>query len=279
MRISRRRFLRLAAGAAALPVVSRMAHAQAYPTRPVRLVVGYPAGGPVDILARLMGQYLSEKLGQPFVVENRPGAASNVATEAVTRAPPDGYTLLLVGSANSINATLYDRLNFDFLRDIAPVAAIARFPFVMVLNPLFPATSVPAFIAYAKANPGKINMASAGIGTPSHIFGELFKMMTGVNMVHVPYRGEAPELTDLLGGQVQVCFATLPGSIEHIRARRLRALAVTTATRLEMLPDVPSVAEFIAGFEMTGRQSAGLGGRPQGAARQSSRSRQRRSDR
>ena len=204
MKLPRRQFLHLAAGAAALPAVSRIAWAQAYPTRPVRIIVGFPAGGATDIVARLMGQWLSERLGQPFVIENRPGAGSNIATEAVVRAPPDGYTLLLVGPPNAINATLYEKLNFNFIRDIAPVAGIIRVPIVMVVNPSVPAKTVPEFIAYAKANPGKINMASAGNGTPHHVSGELFKMMAGVNMVHVPYRGAAPALTDLLGGQVQV---------------------------------------------------------------------------
>ena len=211
MKRPRRQFLHLAAGAAALPAVSRCRRAQAYPTRPVRMVVTYAAGGPNDIIARLMGQWLSEHLGQPFVVENRPGAAGNIGTEAVVRAPPDGYTLLLVSTYNAINATLYDKLNFNFIRDIAPVAGIScSMPFVMVVHPSVPAKTVPEFIAYAKANPGKINLASSGIGSTSHVFGELFKMMTGVDMVHVPYRGAAPAMTDLLGGQVQVCSAPRP---------------------------------------------------------------------
>ena len=249
MKLPRRKFLHLAAGAAALPAVSRVAWAQAYPTRPVRIIVGLPPGGATDIVARLIGQWLSERLGQPFVIENRPGAGTNIGTEAVVRAPPDGYTLLLVGRRNAINATLYDKLNFNFIRDIAPVAGIIRVPLVMVVNPSVPAKTVPEFIAYAKANPGKINMASAGIGTPGHVAGELFKMMAGVDMVHVPYRGAAPALTDLLGGQVQVMFGTTVSSIEHIRAGKLRALAVTTATRSEALPDIPTVGEFVPGYE------------------------------
>ena len=245
----RRQFLHLAAGAAALPAVSRIARAQTYPTRPVRIIVGFPPGGAADIAARLMGQWLSERLGQPFVIENRPGAGSNIATEAVVRAPADGYTLLLVSTSNAINATLYDKLNFNFIRDIAPVAGIIRVPHVMEVNPSVPAKTVPEFIAYAKANPGKINMASAGIGAAPHVSGELFKMMTGVDMVHVPYRGAAPALTDLLGGQVQVMFDTMPSSIEYIRAGKLRALAVTTATRSEALPDIPTVGDFVPGYE------------------------------
>jgi tripartite-type tricarboxylate transporter receptor subunit TctC len=249
MKLPRRRFLRLAAGAAALPAVSRIASAQTYPTRPVRIVVGFPPGGSSDIVARLIGQSLSERLGQPFIIENRPGAGSNIAAEAVVRAPPDGYTLLLIFSANAINATLYDKLNFSFIRDIAPVASVVRVPHVMEVNPLVPAKTVPEFIAYAKANPGKLNMASGGNGTPAHVSGELFKMLTGVNIVHVPYRGAAPALTDLLGGQVQVQFDNLASSIEHIRAGKLRALAVTTATRSEALPDIPTVGDFVPGYE------------------------------
>ena len=213
------------------------------------MIVGFAAGGAADILARLMGQWLSERLGQPFVIENRPGAGGNIGTEAVVRAPPDGYTLLLVSASNAINATLYDKLNFNFIRDIAPVAGIIRVPIVMVVNPSVPAKTVPEFIAYAKANPGKLNMASAGIGAPAHVAGELFKMMAGVDMVHVPYRGAAPALTDLLGGQVQVMFAPLSSSIEYIKAGKLRALAVTTATRSEALPDIPTVGEFVPGYE------------------------------
>ena len=226
--------------------------AQTYPSRPVRLIVGFPAGGAADIVARLIGQWLSERLGQPFVIENRPGAGSNIGTEAVVRAPAGRLYAALVASANAINATLYDKLNFNFMRDIAPVASIVRAPIVMVVNPSVPAKTVPEFIAYAKANPGKINMASAGIGTSRHVAGELFKMMTGVDMLHVPYRGAAPALTDLLGGQVQVMFATMTASIEHIRAGKLRALAVTTATRPEALPDVPTVGDFVPGYEASG---------------------------
>jgi tripartite-type tricarboxylate transporter receptor subunit TctC len=245
----RRQFLHLAAGAAALPAVSRVARAQAYPTRPVRIVVGLAPGGTNDIVARLMGQWLSERLGQPFVIDNRPGAASNIATEAVARAAADGYTLLLSSVNNAISATLYERLNFNFIRDITAVAGILRTPNVMVVNPSVPAKSVPEFIAYAKANPGKLNMASPGNGTSLHVVGELFKMMTGVNMVHVPYRGGGPALTDLLGGQVQVYFTGTVSSIEYIRAGRLRALAVTSATRSDALPDVPTVGEFVPGYE------------------------------
>src|SRR6185295_16181156 len=231
MKLPRRRFPYVLAAVAALPAVSCIAWAQTYPSRPVRIVVGFPPGGPTDIAARLIGQSLSERLGQQFVIENRPGAGSNIGTEAVVRAPPDGYTLFLAYSANAINATLYDKLNFSFIRDIAPVAAINREPLVMLVNPSFPAKTVPEFIAYARANPGKINMASAGNGTPAHVSGELFKMMTGVNLVHVPYRGAGPALTDLLGGQVQAMFPGMSSSIEHVRAGKLRALAVTTASR------------------------------------------------
>ena len=252
MTLPRRRFLHLAAGAAALPAVSGIARAQAYPTRPVRIVVGATAGGGFDISARLMGQWLSERLGQPFVIENRPGAGSNIATEAVVRAPPDGYTLLLANAANAINATFYGKLNFNFLRDIAPVAGFARVPEVMVSNLSFPSSTVPEFIAHAKANPGKLTIASGDVGTPSHLAGHLFKMMTGVEMVHVPYRGVAPALTDLLGGQVEVTFASMPSSIAYIRAGNLRLLAVTTATRSELLPDVPTVGEFVPGYEASG---------------------------
>jgi len=249
MKLLRRQFLHLAAGAATLTVPWRFALAQTYPSRPVRIIVGYPAGGPSDILARLMGQWLSERLGQPFVIENRPGASSNLAAETVVRASADGYTLLMVSAANAINATLYADLHFNFIRDIAPVASIIRSANVMEVNPSFPAKTVPEFIAYAKANPGKINFASGGSGGPVHMSGELFKMLTGVNMVHVPYRGETPALIDLLGGQVQVMFGSVPGSIEHIRAGKLRALAVTTAARSLVLPDVPTVAEFVPGYE------------------------------
>ena len=249
MKLPRRQFLHLAVGAAALPSVSRVARAQAYPTRPVRIIVSFPAGSSGDIIARLMGQWLSERLGQPFVTENRPGAGANIGTEAVVRAPPDGYTLLLVASANAINATLYDKLDFNFIRDIAPVATIIRGPFVMVVNPSVPSRTVPEFIAYAKANPGKINFASVGNGTTPHVGGELFKMMTGVNMVHVPYRGLPPALTDLIAGQVQMSFVAAVASIEYIRAGKLRALAVTTTTRSDVLPDLPTVGEFLPGFE------------------------------
>jgi tripartite-type tricarboxylate transporter receptor subunit TctC len=249
MKLPRRKFLHLAAGAAALPAVSRVAWAQVYPSRPVRIVVGFAAGGPTDILARLIGQWLSERLGQQFVVENRPGAGSNIATEAVVNAPADGHTLLLVAPANTINATLYEKLNFNFIRDIAAVASIMRSFYVMEVNPSVPVKTVPEFIAYAMANPGKINMASAGSGTPQHVAGELFKIMTGVQMIHVPYRGAAPALTDLIGGQVQVMFDNMTSSIEHIKAGKLRPLAVTTATRYEALPDIPTVADFVPGFE------------------------------
>src|SRR5262245_11402473 len=252
MKLPRRQFLHLAAGAAALPAASGIAWAQAYPTRPVRLIVGYAPAGGTDITARLIGQWLSERLGQQFIIENRPGAATNIGTEAVVKAVPDGYTLLFVTSINAANAALYDNLNFNFIRDIAPVASIDRLPFVMEVNPSVPAKTVPEFIAHARVNPGKINMASVGNGSTPHLSGELFKMMTGVNMVHVPYRGEAPALTGLLGGQVQVYFGTLPGSIEYIRVGKLRALAVTTATRSEALPDVPTLSEFVPNFEASG---------------------------
>ena len=235
-----------------------MATAQTYPTRPVRLIIGYPPGGSADIAARLLGQWLSERLGQPFVIESRPGASTNIATEAVVRAPPDGYTLLLVAPANAINATLYEKLNFNFISDIAPVAGIIRFPNVMVVNPLVPAKTVPEFIAYAKANPGRLNMASSGNGSTIHVSGELFKMMTGVNMVHVPYRGGAPALTDMISGQVQVMFDNVPTSIEFIRAGKLRALAVTTATRSEVLPDLPTVADFVPGYEASAWYGVGV---------------------
>jgi tripartite-type tricarboxylate transporter receptor subunit TctC len=251
MKLPRRRFLQLAAGAAALPAASRIVSAQTYPSRPVRIIVAVAAGGTSDILARLMGQRLSDRLGQPFVIENRPGAGGNIATEAVVRAPADGYTLLQVSAAAAINATLYDKLNFNFIRDIAPVASIDREPLVMVVSPSVPARTVPEFIAYAKANPGKISMASAGNGTPSHVSGELFKMMAGVNMVHVPYRGGGPALVDLLGGQVQVMFASMSSSIEYVRTGRLRALAVTTVMRSEALPQIPTVSDFVPGFEAT----------------------------
>jgi tripartite-type tricarboxylate transporter receptor subunit TctC len=249
MKPSRRRFLHLAAGASALPAVSRIARAQSYPTRPVHLIVPFAPGGTTDILARLMGQWLSERLGQQLIIENRPGAGSNIGTEAVVRAPADGYTLLMVSITAAVNATLYDNLNFNFIRDIAPLASIMRVPNVMEVNPSVTARTVPEFIAYAKANPGKINMASVGNGSSPHVFGELFKAMTGIDMVHVPYRGGAPALTDLLGGQVQVMFDNVTNSIEYIRAGRLRPLAVTTASRSEALPDIPTIGEFVPGYE------------------------------
>ena len=248
----RRQFLHLAAGAAALPAASRIASAQAYPTRSVRIVVGYAAGGTSDIVGRLVGQWLSERLGQQFIVENRPGASANLATEAVARATADGYTLLVVTSVNAVNATLYNKLNFNFIHDIAPVASVFETPLVVEVNPSVPVRTIPEFIAYAKANPGKLNLATPGIGTPPHVAGELFKMTAGVDMVHVPYRGTGPMLTDLIGGQVQVAFDPLPASIEHIRAGKLRALAVTTASRSEVLPDVPTVGEFVPGYEASG---------------------------
>jgi tripartite-type tricarboxylate transporter receptor subunit TctC len=246
---SHRQFLHLAAGAAALPALSRIARAQAYPTRPVRIIVPTATGSTADTLVRLMGQWLSERLGQPFVVENRPGGGTNIGTEAVVRALADGYTLLGVASPNAINATLYQKLNFNFIRDIVPVAGIIRVPFVMLVNSSFSAETVPEFIAYARTHPGMINFASGGTGFASHLAGELFKVMTGVNMVHVPYRGQAPAMTDLFGGQVQVMFDPVVSSIAHIRAGKLRALAVTTATRSEALPDIPTVGEFVPGYE------------------------------
>jgi len=249
MKFPRRQFLHLAAGAAALPAFTHVAVAQAYPTRPVRLVAPFAAGGGSDITARLIGQWLSERLGQSFIIENRPGAGGNIGTEAVVKARPDGYTLLLVGAFNAVNATVYDKLNFNFIRDIAPVAGIIVVPNVMVVNLSVPATTVPEFITYAKSKPGKTTMASAGVGAPGHVAGELFKMMTGVDMVHVPYRSSGPALTDLLGGQVQITFPTAVASIEYIRAGRLRALAVTTAKRGEALPDLPTVGEFVPGYE------------------------------
>ncbi|MFZ0855189.1 MAG: tripartite tricarboxylate transporter substrate binding protein, partial [Hyphomicrobiaceae bacterium] len=252
-----RRFLHLAAGAAALPALPRVAAAQAYPSRPVRMIVGFPAGNAPDIIARLVGQWLSERLGQQFIIDNRPGAGSNIATEAVVRATPDGYSLLLVGSYNAINATLYDRLNFNFIRDIAPVATIYYVPNVMAVHPSFPTKTILEFIAYSKSNPGKVNMGSGTPGAAMHISGELFKIMAGIDMVHVFYRGAGPALTDLLAGQVQVSFPTMPASIEHIRAGRLRALAVTTTTRSDALPDIPTVGEFLPGYE--GSNWYGLG--------------------
>jgi tripartite-type tricarboxylate transporter receptor subunit TctC len=245
----RRRFLHLAAGAAALPALSRTTRAQAYPSRPVRWIVPFPPGGPAEILARLFGQFMSGRLGQPFVIENRPGAGGNIGTEAVVRSPPDGYTMLLVTTANAINASLYEQLSYNFIRDIAPVAALIRVPAVLAINPMVPVDSVPAFIAYAKANPGRLNRASAGNGTIQHVAGEMFKMMTGVSLQHVPYRGQAPALTDLIGGQVQVMFDSMPASIEHIRAGKVRALAVTTAARSDVLPQLPTVRDFVPGFE------------------------------
>jgi tripartite-type tricarboxylate transporter receptor subunit TctC len=252
MKLPRRQFLHLAAGAAALPAVSRIARAQTYPTRPVRIVVGFAPGSASDIITRLMGQSLSERLGQPFVIENRPGGATNIATEAVVRAPADGYTLLMVSPAQAINATLYDKLNFNFVRDITAVAGIVRVPSVMVVHPSVPVTTVPEFIAYAKANPGKLSMASGGIGSGTHLAGELFKMMAGVDMVHVPYRGGGPALNDLLGGQVQVMFPATVSSLQYIRAGRLCALAVTSATRSDALPDIPTVGDFLPGYEASG---------------------------
>jgi tripartite-type tricarboxylate transporter receptor subunit TctC len=257
MKLPRRQFLHLAAGVAALPALSRIASGQTFPTRRVRVMVGFAAGGPADVLARLTGQWLSGRLGQPFIIENRPGAGGNIATEAVVRAPPDGYTLLLVAPPNTINATLYDKLNFNFIRDIAPVASITRSSYVMEVNPSVPAKTVPEFIAYAKANPGKISMASPGNGTAGHVAGELFKLMTGVEMVHVPYRGSAPALTDLMGGQVQVMFDNMTSSLEFIRAGKLRALAVTTATRFEALPDISTVGDFVPGFEASAQYGLG----------------------
>jgi tripartite-type tricarboxylate transporter receptor subunit TctC len=252
VKLPRRQFLHLAAGAAALPAVSRIAWAQAYPSRPVKIIVSFAAGGPTDILARLTAQWLSERLGQQFVVENRPGGGGNIGTEAVVRASPDGYTLLMAGGNNAINATLYDKLNFNFIRDIAPVATIIRAPQILVVNPSVPAKSVPEFIAYAKANPGKIHMASGGTGTPPHLAGELFKMMAGVDLIHVPYRGNGPAFNDLIGGQVQVMFPSPVGLLEYIQAGKLRALAVTTATRSDALPDIPTMAEFVPGYEASG---------------------------
>jgi tripartite-type tricarboxylate transporter receptor subunit TctC len=251
MKLPRRNFLHLAAGAVALPALPRIARADSYPTRPVHLIVGFAAGGPNDISARLMGQWLSERLGQPFIVENRTGAGGNVGTELVVQAPADGYALLLVPAPAAINATLYDNLNFNFIRDIAPVAGILRVPEVMVVNPSVPANSVPEFIAYAKANPGKINMASAGNGSVPHVAGEMFKVMAGVDLVKVSYRGGGPALTDLIGGQVQVMFEPTLSTIAYIRAGKLRALAVTSETRSPALPDIPTVGEFVPGYAAT----------------------------
>jgi tripartite-type tricarboxylate transporter receptor subunit TctC len=249
MNLARRRFLHLAMGTAALPALSRIARAQTYPARAVHLIVGYAAGGPNDTTARLAGQWLSERFGQPFVIENRTGAGGNIGTEVVVRAPPDGYTLLLASSSNAVNTTLYDKLSFDFMRDTVPVAGLVRVPNIMVVNPSVPAKTVPEFIAYAKANPGKINMATAGNGSTTHVSGELFKQLAGVNLVAVAYRGGGPALVDLLGGQMQVMFEPAISVIENIKAGKLRALAVTTASRSELLPDVPTVGEFVPGYE------------------------------
>src|SRR5215510_8304634 len=257
MKLLRRQLLHLLAASTVLSAPSRIARAQAYPSRTVRIVVGFPAGGVTDIIARLIAQRLTERLGQPFVIENRPGAGGNIATEAVVKAAPDGYTLMLVGPPQAINATLYDNLSFNFMRDIAAVAAIVRTPNVMEVTPSFPARTVPEFIAYAKNNPGKINMASSGIGTSQHVAGELFKMLTGTNLLHVPYRGIAPALTDLIGGQVDVMFDPILSSIEHIRSGRLRALAVTSVTRMDVLPGIPTVSDFIPGFEASSAYGIG----------------------
>jgi tripartite-type tricarboxylate transporter receptor subunit TctC len=253
----RRQFLHLAAGAAALPAYSRIGRAQTYPTRPVRLMVGFAAGGPADLFARLIAQWLSERLRQQFIVENRPGAGSNVAAEAVIRAPSDGYTLLLVSIANAVNATLYDNLNFNVVRDIAPIAGINRGPGVLVVNPSFPIKSVPEFIAYAKANPGKISYGSSGNGSVMHLYAELFKTMTGVNLVHVPYRGGGQVQTDLIGGQVQLMFDAVSTAVGHIKAGRLRPLAVTTATRVDAMPDTPTMGEFVPGYAASGWAGVG----------------------
>ena len=257
MKLARRRFLYLALGAAVLPAMPALVRAQTYPTRPVRIIVPVAAGGALDILARLLGQWLSERLGQPFVVENRPGGATNIGIEAAVRSPPDGYTLLLIPASVTVNAALYEKLNFNFINDIDPVATISRLPIVMEVHPSVPAKTVLEFIAYGKANPGKISIATAGIGSPHHLAGELFKLMTGVEMLHVPYRGGAPALTDLIGGQVQLMFSPLPESIETIRAGRVRALAVTTAARSEALPEVPTVGDSVPGFEASTWQGIG----------------------
>ena len=257
MKLPRRKFLQLAAGAVTLPVVSRIAQAQAYPARPVRLMVGFSPGGTTDITARLVSQWLSERLGQQFVIENRAGAATNIATDAVVRAPADGYTLLLVTASNAINATLYDKLNFNFIRDIAPVAGIIRYPLVMQVNPALPAKTVPEFINHVKSNPGNISYGSGGIGTSIHVASELFKMMAGVNITHIPYRGGAPAMTALMAGEIQVVFNPLPESMEFIKAGKLRPLAVTSATRSEALPDIPTVGDFVPGFEASAIQGIG----------------------
>jgi tripartite-type tricarboxylate transporter receptor subunit TctC len=257
MKLPRRKFLHLAAGVATLPAASRFAWAQTYPTKPVRLIVGFAPGGTTDIAARLMGQWLSEQFGQPFIIENRTGAATNIATEAVVRAPADGYTLLTVTAANATNATLYERLGFNFIRDIAPVAGIMRFPLVMQVNPSFPAKTVAEFITHAKSNPGKISFGSGGVGSSLHLAGELFKLMAGIEMIHVPYRGGAPAMTDLMGGQIQVLFNPVPESVEHIKGGKLRPLAVTGATRSEVLPDIPTVGDFVPGYEASALQGMG----------------------
>src|SRR3954469_3081013 len=249
MSLLRRRFLQLAAGAAVLPAISAPARAETWPARPVRLIIGYTPGGSADLTARLMGQWLSERLGQPFVIENRPGGGTNIATEAALRAPPDGYTLLVAAPANAINASLYDKLNFNFLAEAEPVAGLIRFPNVVVVNPSLPVKTIPELIAYAKASPGKLNMASSGNGSTIHMSGELFKMLTGIDMVHVPYRGGAPALTDLISGQVQVMFDNIPTCAEHVKSGKLRGLAVTSTTRSEVLPDLPTVADFLPGYE------------------------------
>jgi tripartite-type tricarboxylate transporter receptor subunit TctC len=258
MKPTRRNFLHLVACAAALSTTSRVTQAEVYPARPVRLIVGFPAGGVVDTLARLIGQWLTERLGQPFVIENRPGASGNIATEATVRAAPDGHTLLMVNIPHAINATIYDKLNFNFVRDIAPTGGIMRAPGLMVVNASVPAKTVPEFIAYVKANPGKVNMASAGNGTTGHVFGELFKFMTGLNMVHVPYRGGAAAVTDLIGGRTHVYFGPVSESIEHVRVGKLRPLAVTTAERMEVLSDIPAVTEFVPGYEASGWHGVGV---------------------
>jgi tripartite-type tricarboxylate transporter receptor subunit TctC len=252
LKLPRRNFLQLAAGAAALPAVSRVARAQTYPTRAVRVIAPFAAGGNVDLVARIMGELLSHRLGQPFIIENRPGAGTNIGTEAVVRAPADGYTLLLASPPAAINATLYEKLNFNFIRDIAPVASVIRAPFVMEINPSVPAKTVPEFIAYANSSPGKVSMASAGIGTGPHLAGELFKIMAGTRIVVVHYRGTGPALTDLIGGQVQLYFDAIPASIEHIKAGKLRALAVTTVTRSELLPETPPLSDFLPDYDVSG---------------------------
>ena len=258
MKLPRRRFLRLAAATAAFPALSTIARAQGYPTRPLHMIIGYPPGGSADMTARLMAQWLSERLGQTVVIESRPGGSTTIATEAVVRAPPDGYTLLLVAPANAINASLYDKLNYNFIRDMAPVAGLIRFPNVVVVNPSVPVKTIPELIAYAKANPGKLNMASSGNGSTIHVSGELFKMLTGIKMVHVPYRGGAPALTDLISGQVHVMFDNLPTSIEYIRAGKLRGLAVTSTERSHLLPDVPTVSDYVPGYEASAWYGLGV---------------------